>query len=96
MIEACWRSVEWPGEGVFVGEPLARPWGRAFLDYDAAGTLTIRTTSLEPGRAYELLAADSPTGPFVPVLTGISVPHHQLATISLVGATRAAYRLQAR
>lgn len=26
LIEAYWKSVQWPGEGLFVGEPLARPW----------------------------------------------------------------------
>lgn len=26
MIEAYWKSVQQPGEGLFVGEPLARPW----------------------------------------------------------------------
>ncbi|MCB1741641.1 MAG: TIGR03790 family protein [Gammaproteobacteria bacterium] len=26
LLEAYWKSVEWPGEGVFVGEPLASPW----------------------------------------------------------------------
>ena len=28
LIEAYWKSVEYPGEGVFVGDPLAKPWGR--------------------------------------------------------------------
>jgi len=28
-IEAYWKSVVMPGQGVFVGEPLARPWGSA-------------------------------------------------------------------
>ncbi len=27
LIEAYWKSVMWPGQGVFVGEPLARPFG---------------------------------------------------------------------
>lgn len=27
LIEAYWKSVQWPGQGLFVGEPLARPWG---------------------------------------------------------------------
>ena len=27
VLEAYWKSVHWPGEGVFVGDPLARPWG---------------------------------------------------------------------
>ena len=26
LIEAYWKSVQQPGEGIFIGEPLARPW----------------------------------------------------------------------
>jgi uncharacterized protein (TIGR03790 family) len=26
LIEAYWKSVEWPGQGVFIGEPLAAPF----------------------------------------------------------------------
>jgi uncharacterized protein (TIGR03790 family) len=26
LIEAYWKSVAWPGEGVFIGEPLASPY----------------------------------------------------------------------
>jgi len=29
LIEAYWKSVAWPGQGVFVGEPLARPFSYA-------------------------------------------------------------------
>jgi uncharacterized protein (TIGR03790 family) len=28
LIEAYWKSVQWPGEVLFTGEPLARPWGK--------------------------------------------------------------------
>ena len=28
LIEAYWKSVQWPGEGLFLGEPLAHPWAR--------------------------------------------------------------------
>jgi len=28
LIEAYWKSVAWPGQGLFVGEPLARPFAR--------------------------------------------------------------------
>lgn len=28
LIEAYWKSVAWPGQGVFVGEPMAAPWAR--------------------------------------------------------------------
>jgi hypothetical protein len=27
LLEAYWKSVAWPGQGVFIGEPLARPFG---------------------------------------------------------------------
>jgi uncharacterized protein (TIGR03790 family) len=29
LIEAYWKSVEWPGQGVFIGEPLAAPFSNA-------------------------------------------------------------------
>ncbi|MCW9023143.1 MAG: TIGR03790 family protein [Gammaproteobacteria bacterium] len=28
LLEAYWKSVAWPGEGLFVGEPLAAPFGK--------------------------------------------------------------------
>jgi uncharacterized protein (TIGR03790 family) len=28
-VEAYWKSVVWPGQGLFIGEPLARPYGGA-------------------------------------------------------------------
>ena len=28
LIEAYWKSVAWPGEGIFIGEPLAAPFSR--------------------------------------------------------------------
>lgn len=96
LLEAYWKSVAWPGEGVFIGEPLARPFGRSTLTYDATHTLTLRTTALVPGKAYDLQAADTSSGPFVTVLGGFKIPFHKMATITLPGATRASYRLIGR
>ncbi len=28
LVEAYWKSVAWPGQGVFVGEPMASPYGK--------------------------------------------------------------------
>lgn len=28
LLNAYWKSVLWPGQGLFIGEPLARPYGR--------------------------------------------------------------------
>lgn len=30
LLEAYWKSVQWPGQGIFIGEPLARPFGSDF------------------------------------------------------------------
>lgn len=31
LIEAYWKSVLWPGQGIFIGDPLARPFKRKLL-----------------------------------------------------------------
>lgn len=95
VVEAYWKSVNWPGEGIFVGEPLARPWGRAFLSFDG-DTMTIETTWLLPDKAYEVLGSDSPDGPFEVVIGDITVDHHQRATITVPNATRNVYKLAAK
>jgi uncharacterized protein (TIGR03790 family) len=92
VLEAYWTSVSWPGEGIFVGEPLARPWGRVFLEH-TDGTLTIRTTQFTPGRTWSIEAADAAEGPWETVLTGITVDHHHLATVRIEDADRAYYAL---
>ncbi len=28
LLESYWQSVFWPGQGIFIGEPLARPFGK--------------------------------------------------------------------
>jgi len=91
VLEAYWKSVAWPGEGLFVGEPLARPWGST-VDF-ADGTLTIHTTTLVPGKTYELRAADAEAGPYAPVLQNITVPHLQITDIVLENATAPFYEL---
>lgn len=30
LIEAYWKSVAWPGQGIFIGEPLSKPFARDF------------------------------------------------------------------
>ena len=92
VLEAYWKSVAMPGEGMFAGEPLARPWGGAQIDF-TDGTLTIRTTQLDPSKTYELGAADAETGPYTVVLPDITITQHQLATITLDDATAPFYEL---
>jgi hypothetical protein len=65
-VEAYWKSVAWPGQGVFIGEPLARPFAPNLRE-------------LEPGkfelkifmpRIGQLLvdSAVSGVGPFNPLM----------------------------
>ena len=92
LLEAYWKSVRRPGEGIFVGEPLARPWGRAFLRF-VDGNLILRTTLLEPGRRYAVLAGDTPDGPFDTILDDITIDRYRLAEIVVPSAERQVYRL---
>ncbi len=92
LIEAYFKSVLTPGEGLFVGEPLARPFGAEPVTF-AGGVLSVQTTHLDPKHSYAIEAADSENGPFSPVQTGITVPSHQRVTLSVSPADKAVYRL---
>ncbi|MCB9771368.1 MAG: TIGR03790 family protein [Candidatus Omnitrophica bacterium] len=72
LLEAYWKSIDAAGEGVFVGDPLARPYGtKVFID--SKNMLNIKTTILKPNRMYKLLAGNSIAGPFVEVMDGITI-----------------------
>ncbi len=90
-LEAYWKSVSAPGEGIFVGDPLARPFGTraAFVN----GVLEITTTILQPGAHYRLLAADSADGPFFELQSGISLTAPGYRTIREISGPYALYRL---
>lgn len=45
LIEAYWKSVNWPGEGLFVGEPLACPYRPAAFE-----PATVDISETGPGR----------------------------------------------
>ncbi len=91
-VEAYWKAVRWPGEGNFVGEPLARPFGGDKVTI-AGGTLAVVTTSLWPGRSYALELGPTPEGPWTPVQTAIEVPGHQVTTLTVDGAAGSWVRL---
>ena len=54
LIEAYWKSVAWPGQGLFVGEPLARPWSQAPGAVIVGSELVLRSRSLRRGGAYRV------------------------------------------
>ena len=62
LIEAYWKSVQMPGQGLFIGEPLARPF--AGIAHDArGGGLSLSARLLAPG-LYDVQAAPSMIGPY--------------------------------
>ena len=71
LIEAYWKSVAMPGQGIFIGEPLANPYGGEKVSLKN-GILKIRTYALAPG-FYALLGADSGIGPYQVVAQHVRV-----------------------
>lgn len=69
LIEAYWKSVAMPGQGIFIGEPLAKPYGGYQLTR-TEDALIIRSRSIPPGR-YAILGAISGVGPYMPIKRSI-------------------------
>ena len=90
LIEAYWKSVRMPGQGVFVGEPLARPFGGTRTSPSAAG-LQVRTRLLRPGN-YLLQSAAGHVGPFR-TIGQMTVPRYGVRELTLPSANGRFYRL---
>ena len=91
LIEAYWKSVAMPGQGVFIGEPLARPYG-AYRTTQHNGRWYVEGTALRPGN-YVLLGADKITGPFERIASGLRV-NALTRSLELPMPLRAFYKLQ--
>lgn len=93
LIEAYWKAVRWPGEGVFVGEPLARPFAGATVDFDPGTlTLTITTTQFAPGVTYSIASGPTDQGPWTEL--GTFTPNADArAELKIPDATAAFYEI---
>ncbi len=91
LMEAYWKSVAWPGEGLFIGEPLSRPFGRRQLTF-SGDRLTFNYHGLPPGQ-YRIMAANAAPGPYQ--FTGRKVTVFQRGeTITLTGLKTPFYLLE--
>ena len=54
VIEAYWKSVATPGQGLFVGDPLARPWAHTTTASIEDGALVVRTRALRRLTTYQV------------------------------------------
>lgn len=93
LLEAYWKSVAWPGEGVFIGEPLASPWGRSFVRLES-DTLTVETTMLSPDATYELVGRPEPGASPETVVDSITVDVPHRRTITVDGPKHELYTLR--
>src|ERR1700690_686903 len=62
LIEAYWKSVAMPGQGIFVGEPLARPFS-GFTSTYGNDELRVEMRVIPPG-IYSVQHATSMVGPY--------------------------------
>lgn len=71
LIEAYWKSVQKPGQGVFIGEPLSRPFASYRVSQER-GSWRISGGTLHAG-IYQLLGADKPDASFKNILSSVEV-----------------------
>lgn len=71
LLEAYWKGVVMPGQGVFIGEPLASPY-RGYRLKPVNGGLRLSSPVLSPGQ-YRVMMADTQEGPYTNVFTNIEV-----------------------
>lgn len=65
VIEAYWKSVAWPGQGVFIGEPLAKPFAPSLREI-APSQFELIVFSPRAGR-LRIEKSTSAAGPFNPI-----------------------------
>jgi len=90
LIQAYWQSVQQPGEGIFIGEPLAAPFSGYKLTAEG-GDLWLNTRILQPGN-YQLAYSKYPIGPFE--ITGLLKASYHQTRFRLPMPGKGYYRLQ--
>jgi hypothetical protein len=81
LIEAYWKSVQWPGQGLFVGEPLAQPFRSASSFAIVNGAYAIGTRSLRTGSRYSLQYRIAPSTTWITLKTFVGT-RVQASTLS--------------
>jgi uncharacterized protein (TIGR03790 family) len=91
LLESYWQSVEQPGEGIFIGEPLTAPFNGQRVEVQQ-DRVVLHTRSLSPGM-YRLSTARNPVGPYQTVPGLLKAAYHQ-RTFLLPKLERKYYRLE--
>ncbi len=91
LLEAYWKSVAMPGQGIFIGEPLAKPYaGYRFSEAD--GERYLYAPIFNSG-AFVLFGANSKHELYKPV-TGIPIVHAGKKQVWLLGPRYRFYRVE--
>lgn len=90
LLESYWKSVAWPGEGIFVGEPLARPF-KGYMLRKQGGIYYFDIPFLAAGK-YRLSASANVFGPFRPI--GVVKSNGQHLVYKVSDARKSFYRLE--
>ena len=83
LIEAYWKSVLQPSEGLFIGEPLAKPYD-LFNVHRSGDVLTITTNHLAPNKPYQLLEWHEKNQQFTPIKANFKlIPREKIVIIRI-------------
>jgi|GEM_PF-271214 len=95
LIEAYWKSVRTPGQGLFLGDPLARPFTDAPTSTISNGQYLVQTRALRGNQRYAIQARDTANGPWQ-TLSSTWLPHPGPATLKapVASSANAQLRLQ--
>lgn len=92
LLEAYWKSVAWPGEGIFIGEPLARPYS-GYSAERSGENWVLRMRALPPGR-YALVGSERKAGPFMHEVGRFAVTARGGVELRLPPPHHAFYRIE--
>jgi uncharacterized protein (TIGR03790 family) len=89
LLDAYWQSVRMPGEGIFVGDPLAQPWATKSR-INGSGQVELITTGMLDYHLYKLTGVNGDSR--VVLLNGVHVDAPELRVLT-VPAGFESYRL---
>lgn len=81
LIAAYWQSVQQPGEGVFVGDPMAQPYAPR-TRMNGAGQVELSTTGLLTSKVYKVTGSTN-GGASITLIDGVHVSAPELRVLSL-------------
>jgi uncharacterized protein (TIGR03790 family) len=90
-VEAYWKSVASPQEGLFVGDPLAKPMGVKHSVQN--NRLNLALSILEPGEPYQVFGAGSTSGDYQPIGDRIRLSSDRVVNFSF-GCEQPYYKLE--